>query len=159
MEKRSVILWLALAIGIGSLVIVRVARHLKAMPTGCPTLEWAGSSGGGVGQNCDCSTVMQDKDKFEVEQSGYFSAEYSCMPTGYDSTFKPVNCATVTAKVGAVSTETSTQYYKLCAPDCNWHYMTISTTVTCEGIITNYHGEEFAMECSHDSHGHVCPGT
>jgi hypothetical protein len=159
MNGKRAALSLAGATALGSMLAAGLWIHSQEMPTGCPTLDNTGSKGGGVGLKCDCTTQMTLADTYEVQQSGGFGAQYTCMPTGYDSTFHPVDCAAVVTKVGNYSHETSTQYYTFCATDCNHHNVRIAPAVTCEGITTTYYGFSYFLECNHDSQGHVCPGT
>lgn len=134
--------------------MVTLVAVVPAKPCGCG-LSWTGSSGGGV-KNCDCQTRYEAKDKYNVPTG---DTNAWCSLYLADGTIQHVSCSAVTSTVVGVTTLTSTETYKFCAKDCNFHNLVIKSCILCPDLREDCQltPTPIGVVCNKQPNGATCP--
>jgi hypothetical protein len=123
---------------------------------GACTATLTGTGGDGTK---NCPAQVQVFDNYNVVD--YSSAcQFSCIPVGFDSTFTPSNCSSITGGVVGTTTRTlqSTESGTFAFTDCNFHTLQIQTRViNAQGVTTTYNGGSIGLKCNSTPKGSPCP--
>jgi hypothetical protein len=136
---------------------VTLATAFFSVTSGACNATYVGHTGGGH-KACPTQQV-QLKDTYNI--SNYCNAcQFSCQAVGYDSTFTPSTCESVTIGVLGSLNQTlgSNLTGSFIATDCNWHNVQIMTRIrNAQGIETQYVGGAIGLKCNSSPNGSPCP--